>query len=29
MGCIRMRNDDIISLYDLVPVGTLVVILDN
>lgn len=29
MGCIRMRNNDIIALYDLVPVGTLVVILDN
>ncbi len=29
MGCIRMRNTDIIALYDRVPVGTLVVILDN
>ena len=29
MGCVRMRNDDVIRLYDQVPVGTLVVILDN
>jgi hypothetical protein len=29
MGCIRMRNDDVIALYDQVPVGALVVILDN
>lgn len=28
-GCIRMRNSDIIRLFDKVPVGTLVVILDN
>jgi hypothetical protein len=28
-GCIRMRNRDVIALYDEVPVGTLVVILDN
>lgn len=25
-GCIRMRNDDIIALFDLVPVGTTVLI---
>lgn len=29
MGCIRMRNDDVIALYDSVPVGALVVVLDN
>ncbi len=29
MGCIRMRNADIIALFDAVPEGTLVVILDN
>lgn len=29
MGCIRMRNDDVITLYDSVPVGALVVVLDN
>ena len=29
MGCIRMRNTDIIALYDRVPVGALVVVLDN
>ncbi len=29
MGCIRMRNADVIALYDQVPVGALVVILDN
>lgn len=29
MGCIRMRNTDVIDLYDEVPVGALVVILDN
>lgn len=29
MGCIRMRNGDVIALYDRVPVGTLVVVLDN
>lgn len=28
-GCIRMRNSDIIRLFDQVPIGTLVVILDN
>ena len=28
-GCIRMRNRDVIRLYDQIPVGTLVVILDN
>lgn len=28
-GCIRMRNKDIIDLYGHVPVGALVVILDN
>lgn len=28
-GCIRMRNKDVIALFDRVPVGTLVVILDN
>ncbi len=29
MGCIRMRNADVIALYDRIPIGTLVVILDN
>lgn len=29
MGCVRMRNSDIIALFDQVPVGALVVILDN
>lgn len=29
MGCIRMRNDEVIALYDSVPVGALVVVLDN
>lgn len=29
MGCIRMCNADVIKLYDAVPVGALVVILDN
>ncbi len=29
LGCVRMGNADIISLYDQVPVGALVVILDN
>lgn len=29
MGCIRMRNADVITLYDRVPLGGLVVILDN
>lgn len=29
MGCIRMRNSDVIALYDAVPVGALVVVLDN
>ena len=29
MGCVRMRNHDVIRLYDAVPVGALVVILDN
>ncbi len=28
-GCIRMRNDDVIELFDLVPVGTAVMILDG
>lgn len=28
-GCIRMRNDDIIALFDLVPVGTTVHITDD
>jgi lipoprotein-anchoring transpeptidase ErfK/SrfK len=28
-GCIRMRNSDVIRLFDRVPLGTLVVILDN
>lgn len=28
-GCIRMRNDDVIDLFEQVPVGALVVILDN
>lgn len=29
MGCVRMRNDDVIALYEQIPVGTLVAILDN
>ena len=29
MGCVRMRNVDIVALFDRVPVGALVVILDN
>jgi len=29
MGCVRMRNADVIALYAAIPVGTLVVILDN
>jgi hypothetical protein len=29
MGCVRMRNADIIALFEQVPVGALVVILDN
>lgn len=29
MGCVRMRNNDIIELFEQVPVGALVVILDN
>ncbi|HQW97975.1 MAG TPA: L,D-transpeptidase [Flavobacteriales bacterium] len=29
MGCVRMLNSDIIQLFDSIPVGTLVVILDN
>lgn len=29
MGCVRMRNADVIHLFDEVPVGALVVILDN
>ncbi|MBK8580821.1 MAG: L,D-transpeptidase [Flavobacteriales bacterium] len=28
-GCIRMRNSDVIQLFDEVPTGALVVILDN
>lgn len=28
-GCIRMRNADVITLYDQVPVNALVVVLDN
>lgn len=28
-GCVRMRNTDVIQLFDTVPLGTLVVILDN
>ena len=28
-GCIRMRHADIIALFDQVPIGTLVVVLDN
>lgn len=28
-GCIRMRNSDVIALFNAVPVGALVVILDN
>lgn len=29
MGCVRMRNSDIIALFEQVPMGALVVILDN
>ena len=29
MGCVRMRNADVIDLFDRIPLGTLVVILDN
>ncbi|HOZ39331.1 MAG TPA: L,D-transpeptidase [Flavobacteriales bacterium] len=29
MGCVRMLNPDVIRLYDQIPVGALVVILDN
>ncbi|MBK8499591.1 MAG: L,D-transpeptidase [Flavobacteriales bacterium] len=29
MGCIRMKNNDVIALFDAVPVGALVVVLDN
>lgn len=29
MGCVRMRNEDVIELYRQVPVGALVLILDN
>lgn len=29
MGCVRMRNSDIIALFEQVPTGSLVVILDN
>lgn len=29
MGCVRMRNADVIHLFDQVPLGALVVILDN
>lgn len=29
LGCVRMRNTDVIALYAAVPVGALVVILDN
>lgn len=29
MGCIRMKNCDVIALYDAVPLGALVVVLDN
>jgi len=29
MGCVRMRNSDIIALFEQLPVGALVVILDN
>jgi L,D-transpeptidase YbiS len=29
MGCVRMRNADIVELFDAVPDGTMVVILDN
>lgn len=29
MGCIRMRNADVIELYGGVPIGALVVVLDN
>jgi hypothetical protein len=28
-GCIRMRNSDVVELFDLVPIGALVVIYDN
>ena len=29
LGCIRMRNRDVIELYDRIPIGALVVIYDN
>ncbi|MCB0791077.1 MAG: L,D-transpeptidase [Flavobacteriales bacterium] len=29
MGCIRMRNRDVIALFDVVDIGTLVVVLNN
>ncbi len=29
MGCIRMLNSDVITLFDQVPIGALVVVLDN
>jgi len=29
MGCIRMANQDVIRLYEEVPIGALVVVLDN
>jgi hypothetical protein len=28
-GCVRMRNSDVIALYAMIPVGALVVVLDN
>lgn len=28
-GCIRMRNSDVVALFDAVAIGTLVIILDN
>lgn len=28
-GCVRMRNDDLITLFDMVPVGTIVQIDDD
>lgn len=28
LGCVRMRNDELVQLYDIVPVGTEVVIVD-
>jgi lipoprotein-anchoring transpeptidase ErfK/SrfK len=29
IGCVRMRNDDLVALFDLVPAGTPVEIVEN